>query len=174
LNAWHIAQLNVGRTVAPSDSPELADFMAALDRINALAESLPGFVWRLQSSGGNATDILVSQDPRFLVNMSLWSSVDSLFEFVYRSGHTEVMKRRREWFEKATQAHQVLWWIPAGHIPTVQEALERLEHLRREGPTERAFSFSRRYPPPGESGSPEDMKPEPYCGGWSSAILEGA
>jgi len=174
MSTWHIAQLNVGRAVAPPGSPELADFMAALDRINALAESSPGFVWRLQSSSGNATDILVSDDPRFLINMSVWASVEALFGFVYRSGHTEVMKRRREWFEKPVEAYQVLWWVPAGHIPTVQEALERLAQLRREGPTERAFTFSRRYPPPGESGSPEDMKPEPYCGGWGTAILGDA
>lgn len=147
VNAWHIAQLNVGRAVAPPGSPELADFMAALDRINALAESSPGFVWRLQSASGNATDILVSEDPRSLINMSVWSSVESLFEFVYRSGHTAVMQRRREWFEKPAQAHQVLWWIPAGQIPTIAEALERLEQLRREGPSERAFTFSRHYPP---------------------------
>jgi hypothetical protein len=174
MSTWHIAQLNVGRAVAPPGSPELADFMAALDRINALAESSPGFVWRLQSSSGNATDILVSDDPRSLINMSVWASVEALFGFVYRSGHTEVMKRRREWFEKPMEAYQVLWWVQAGHIPTVQEALERLAQLRREGPTERAFTFSRRYPPPGESGSPEDMKPEPYCGGWGPAILGDA
>jgi hypothetical protein len=170
MSTWHIAQLNVGRAVAPPGSPELADFMAALDRINSLAESLPGFVWRLQSDSGNATDIQVSDDPRFLVNLSVWSSVESLFEFVYRSGHTEIMKRRREWFEKPAQAHQVLWWVPAGHIPTVAEALERLMQLRREGPTPAAFSFSRRYPPPGEPGAPADMKPEPFCAGWGAAI----
>lgn len=170
MNAWHIAQLNVGRAVAPPGSPELAGFMAALDRINALAESSPGFVWRLQSSSGNATDILVSDDPRFLINMSVWSSVEALFGFVYRSGHTDVMKRRREWFEKPAEAYQVLWWIPAGHIPTVQEALERLAQLRREGPTERAFTFSRRYPPPGENGSPDGLKPEPYCSGWAAPM----
>ena len=170
---WHIAQLNVGRAVAPPGSPELADFMAALDRINALAEASPGFVWRLQSASGNATDILVSDDPRSLVNMSVWSSVESLFEFVYRTGHTEVMKRRREWFEKPLEAHQVLWWVPAGHLPSLEEALARLADLRRDGPSERAFTFSRRYPPPGDSGSPEDMKPEPYCAGWSPAALGG-
>jgi hypothetical protein len=174
MNPWHIAQLNVARAVAPPGSPALADFMAALDRINALAESSPGFVWRLQSSSGNATDILVSEDPLFLVNMSVWSSVESLFAFVYRSGHTEVMKRRREWFEKPAEAYQVLWWIPAGHIPSTQEALERLVSLRREGPTERAFNFSQRYPAPGESGSAEDMKPEPYCAGWGGALPGGA
>ncbi len=174
MKAWHIAQLNVGRAVAPPGSSELADFMAALDRINAMAESSPGFVWRLQSDSGNATDILVSQDPRFLVNMSVWSSVEALFAFVYRSAHTEVMKRRREWFEKSAEAYQVLWWIPAGHVPTPQEALERLEHLRREGPTERAFTFSQRYPSPAESGPPQDMKPEPYCNAWAPGIPEGA
>lgn len=174
MSKWHIAQLNVGRAVAPPGSPGLADFMAALDRVNALAESSPGFVWRLQSSSGNATDILASDDPRFLVNMSVWSSVEALFGFVYRSGHTDVMKRRREWFEKPAEAYQVLWWVPAGHIPTVQEALERLAHLRREGATERAFTFSQRFPAPGDSGSPEDMKPEPYCGGWSTAVLGDA
>jgi len=171
MTAWHIAQLNVGRAVAPPGSPELADFMAALDRINALAESSPGFVWRLQSASGNATDILVSDDPQSLVNMSVWSSLESLFAFVYRSGHTEVMKRRREWFEKPMEAYQVLWWIPAGHIPSIDEALERLAQLRREGPTPRAFTFSNRHPPPGEHGSPQDMKPEPYCAGWGAAAL---
>ena len=171
MNAWHIAQLNVGRSVAPPGSPELADFMAALDRINAMAEASPGFVWRLQSASGNATDILVSDDPQSLINMSVWSSIESLFAFVYRSGHTEVMKRRREWFEKPTEAYQALWWIPAGHTPSIEEALERLALLRREGPTPRAFTFNQRYPRPGEVGSAEDMKPEPYCGGWAAATL---
>jgi Domain of unknown function (DUF3291) len=170
VSPWHIAQLNVGRAVAPPGSPELADFMAALDRINALADSSPGFVWRLQSASGNATDILVSADPRSLVNLSVWSSVEALFAFVYRSGHTAVMQRRREWFEKPAQAHQVLWWVPAGHIPTTAEALERLAQLRREGPTPQAFTFGRRHPPPGQSGSPQDMQPEPYCVGWGAAV----
>jgi len=157
MNAWHIAQLNVGRAVAPPGSPELAEFMAALDRINALAESSPGFVWRLQSASGNATDILVSEDPRSLINMSVWTSVESLSAFVYRSGHSAVLQRRREWFEKPAEAHQVLWWIPAGRIPTVAEAMERLAQLRREGPSERAFTFGRRYPPAGMTG----LIPEP-------------
>jgi hypothetical protein len=174
MSTWHIAQLNVGRAVAPPGSPELADFMGALDRINALADAAPGFVWRLQSASGNATDILVSDDPRSLVNMSVWASVESLFAFVYRTAHTAVMQRRREWFERPAEAHQVLWWVPAGHIPTIEEALERLAHLRREGPTARAFTFGRRYPPPGELGSPEDMKPEPYCGGWEGTVLAEA
>ena len=166
MSHWHIAQLNVGRTLAPTDSPQLKEFMEALERINAQADATPGFVWRLQSDSGNATDIQVSEDPYFLINMSVWSSIETLFEFVYRSAHTQVMVRRRQWFERPTQAYQVLWWVPAGHLPSVEEALERLEHLRANGPTPRAFTFSQRYPVPGEPGNPQDMQPEPYCQGW--------
>ncbi|MBI3710909.1 MAG: DUF3291 domain-containing protein [Proteobacteria bacterium] len=165
--AWHIAQLNVARTVAPLDSPVLAEFMAALDGVNALAEASPGFVWRLKSDSGNATDIKVSDDPNFLVNMSVWQSVEALFAFVYRTGHNKVMVRRREWFDKPAEAYQVLWWIPAGHVPTVAEALARLAHLRAHGPTAHAFTFSERYPVPGAAGDPTDMRPEPYCVGWT-------
>lgn len=167
MSDWHIAQLNVGRTLAPADSPQLAEFMAALDRINAQADGSPGFVWRLQSASGNATDILVSADPNFLVNMSVWETLEALFDYVYRSAHTQVMVKRRQWFEKPTQAYMVLWWVPAGHIPSTAEALERLEHLRRHGPSPHAFTFSQRYPAPGEAGTPQDMKPEPYCAGWT-------
>ena len=152
MNEWHIAQLNVGRILAPTDSPKLAEFMARLDEINALADATPGFVWRLQSASGNATDIRVSEDPYFLVNMSVWATIESLFEFVYRTSHTAVMVRRRQWFERPTEAYQALWWVPAGHSPSVSEALDRLEHLRRNGPTAHAFTFSQRYPPPGELG----------------------
>ena len=141
MTRWHIAQLNVARAVAPLDSPELAEFMAALDGVNALAEASPGFVWRLKSESGNATDIKIENDPKFIVNMSVWDSVEALFEFVYRSAHTKVMVRRREWFEKPSEAFQVLWWVPEGHIPTVREAEEKLAHLREHGPTPDAFTF---------------------------------
>jgi len=163
---WHIAQLNVGRLIAPTDSPAVTDFMAALDRVNALADHSPGFVWRLQSDSGNATDIQVSADPQFLVNMSVWQSVEALFDFVYRSSHTKVMMRRRDWFEQPAQPFLCLWWVPAGHIPTVAEAMARLDHLRAHGPTARAFGFREKYPAPDIGGTPEDMKPEPYCVGW--------
>lgn len=164
---WHIAQLNVATAVAPLDSPELAEFMAALDGVNALAESSPGFVWRLKSASGNATDIQASDDPKFIVNMSVWESVEALFEFVYRSAHIKVMVRRREWFEKPAEAFQVLWWVPAGHEPTVGEAMARLRHLRQHGSSPYAFTFKERYPVPYVGGTPTDMKPEPYCVGWS-------
>lgn len=164
---WHIAQLNVARAVAPLDSPTLAEFMAALDGINALAEASPGFVWRLKSDSGNATDIKVGDDPNLIVNMSVWASVEALFDFVYRTSHTKVMARRREWFEKPAEAFQVLWWVPAGHRPTVEEALARLQNLRRHGSAPDAFTFKERYPAPGEMGQPTDMRPEPYCAGWA-------
>jgi hypothetical protein len=160
--SWHLAQLNVGRILAPIDSPQLADFVAQLDEINALAEASPGFVWRLVGDSGNATDVRVGDDPSQLVNMSVWASPELLFEFVYKTAHTRVMARRREWFEKI-EVFQVLFWVPAGHRPTVAEAMARLELLRVRGPSADAFTFKQRYPAPGELGAPTNMRPEPYC-----------
>ena len=148
MSGYQLAQLNVAWAKADMDDPLMADFMANLDRINALAERTPGFVWRLQSDSGNATDIQVTDDPRFIVNLTVWQDADSLFDFVYKSAHTPIMARRREWFEKRSEAIQVLWWVPAGHRPSVREALARLGRLNKEGPTEKAFTFKRRFPPP--------------------------
>jgi len=163
---YQIAQLNIGRTVAPVDDPRLADFMAWLDDINALAERTPGFVWRLQSESGNATDIQASADPTFIVNMSVWVSVESLFDFAYKSAHRLVVARRREWFRRPDGAYQVLWWVPEGHKPTVGEGLAKLAKLNADGPTPDAFTFKARFPQPDKIGGPEDMQPEPYCVGW--------
>ena len=140
----HIAEVNVGIARAGTDSPLMADFMAALDPINALADDAPGFVWRLQTEDGNATAIRPFEDERMLVNMSVWESIDGLAEFVYRSGHVEVMRRRREWFERIDLV-LALWWVPAGHIPSLAEARERLDHLAAHGPTPFAFTFRRRF-----------------------------
>jgi heme-degrading monooxygenase HmoA len=142
----HVAQLNIARGKAPLDSPLLAEFMAALDPVNALADSSPGFVWRLQTEDGNATSVRAFDDDRIIVNMSVWESIDALANFVYRSDHIAVMRRRREWFERVT-VHMVLWWVPDGHEPSVAEAEDRLEHLGRHGPTPYAFTFKRRYLP---------------------------
>jgi hypothetical protein len=142
---FHIAQLNIGRAKAPVDSPLLAEFMAALDPINALADGAPGFVWRLQTEDGNATSIRAFEDERMILNMSVWESVEDLVQFVYRSEHVDVMRRRREWFERIDM-YMVLWWVPAGKIPSVAEALERLEYLRERGPTPYAFTFKARFP----------------------------
>ena len=160
---WHLAQLNVARAFAPLDSQVLADFMAALDRINALAEATPGFVWRLKSSSGSAVDVRYGDDDRLIVNMSVWRSPEELFDFVYRSAHTAVMQRRRQWFEKLGEAHQVLFWVPVGHVPSLEEAMARLDELGQRGPSPSAFTFKARFPPPGNTEGSTDMKPEPYC-----------
>ena len=123
----HIAQLNIGRAVAPLDSPQLADFMNWLDEINALAEQSPGFVWRLQGDNGNNTDLKVSEDPLFIVNLSVWESIDDLHAFTYRSDHRTVFARRFDWFERADGPNVVLWWQPAGTVPDVYDALARLQ-----------------------------------------------
>jgi Domain of unknown function (DUF3291) len=146
-DAFHIAELNIALAKEPLDTPLLADFMAALDPINALADGAPGFVWRLQAEDGNATSIKAFEDERMIVNLTVWESVDDLVQFVYRSGHVDVMRRRREWFERILM-HMVLWWVPAGHIPGVDEALDRLAHLREHGPTPHAFTFRVQFPAP--------------------------
>ncbi len=144
---WHLAQMNVATARFATDDPRMEGFMSRLDGVNALADSQPGFVWRLQSDSGNATDIDAGGGPMFLVNMSVWESFEALSEFVYDTLHRDVMLRRREWFEKPKDAYQVLWWVEAGHRPTVEEGLERLSNLQENGPNPEAFSFSRSFPP---------------------------
>jgi uncharacterized protein DUF3291 len=147
MSDFHIAQLNIGRARGAVDGPVMAEFMALLDPVNAVADASPGFVWRLQTEEGNATALRPYEDDRMIVNMSVWESIDDLAAFAYRSGHVDVMRRRREWFERM-QVFMVLWWIPAGHLPSVAEAQERLEHLRVHGPTPHAFTFKARFPSP--------------------------
>jgi hypothetical protein len=145
----HLAQVNVARMLEPLDAPRLADFVAALDPINALADGAPGFVWRLQTEDGDATSIRAFDDDLLLVNMSVWESFEALGDFVYRSEHAGVMRRRREWFEQMRTVYVALWWIEAGDIPTVEDAKVRLEHLEANGPTPFAFTFKTPFPPPG-------------------------
>jgi Domain of unknown function (DUF3291) len=137
----HIAQLNVGRAVAPLEAPQLADFMAWLDGINAIAEASPGFVWRLQGDSGNNTDLKVTADPLFIVNLSVWESIEALHAFTYRSEHRTVFARRYDWFERRETPNMVLWWLPAGTLPDVSDALGRLRRLADLGPTPEAFTF---------------------------------
>lgn len=152
---FQLAQVNVGRLKAPIDHPMIKDFADNLDRINALAEGSPGFVWRLKGDGNNATDLAIGDDPLFIPNLSVWTDIPSLGAFVYRSGHIEIMRRRREWFEHM-DLYMTLWWVPAGHTPTVEEALEKLAHLEAHGPTAAAFTFKSPFPPPsGEAVEPE-------------------
>ena len=133
--------------MAPLESETLAGFVAALEPINALADGHPGFVWRLQTDAGDATSIRPTEDDLFLINMSVWSSLETLRAFVYTTAHVQVLRQRRAWFEQLATSHMVLWWVPAGHIPTVDEALARLERLRREGPTPAAFTFRAPFEP---------------------------
>lgn len=145
---YHLAQINVAHALAPLDDPLLADFVNQLDAVNALAEQSQGFVWRLQSESGNATDIKIGDDPNIIVNMSVWESRKELFAFVYRSNHRSVLARRLEWFAKPEKPTSALWWIPEGNNPTVEHGLSRLETLQQEGPTSEAFTFSDTFEPP--------------------------
>jgi len=145
---FHLAQINIGRLVAPLDDPKIAGFAAQLDPINALADAAPGFVWRLQSASGNATELAYNDDPFVIVNMSVWTSVEALRNYVYTSRHIEAFRDRAKWFEKMDKPHYCLWWIPAGHIPGVSEGRERLEHYQQHGPTPYSFWFSKLFPAP--------------------------
>lgn len=144
---FHLAQLNIARLREPLDSPLLADFVANLERINELADQSPGFVWRLETEEGDATALRPFGE-NYIVNLSVWQDVESLWQFVYKSAHTEIMRRRREWFHKMTEDHAVLWWVEAGAIPSEAEARERLEKLRKSGPGPQAFTFKQSFPAP--------------------------
>lgn len=145
---YHIAQLNVARAAAPFDDPVMSDFMARLDEINGLGDSSPGFVWRLKGDGGTSIELRSDDDPLFVVNLTVWESIDDLFAFTYRSEHKTVFARRFDWFERRSGPSVCLWWQPAGTIPSLEEALRRLGHLEEHGPTAEAFTFKQRFPPP--------------------------
>ena len=144
--AFHLAQVNIGRLRGPLDSPLLADFVSALAPINALADAAPGFVWRLQGDAGNATEFRFFDDQSIIVNMSTWESLEALSDYVYRSAHTEVMRRRKEWFE-SMPLYLALWWVPSGHRPSIPEAEARVRSLEHHGPTPFAFTFRQPFPP---------------------------
>jgi hypothetical protein len=147
--AWHLAQVNVAVLKAPLDSPRLRDFVEMLDPVNAIADAAPGFVWRLQTEDGDATSIRAFDDDRIIVNLTVWESPEALGDFVFATRHLEVLRRRREWFEKMATAYVAMWWIPAGTIPTVEEAKARLELLEERGPSPEAFTLREPFPPPG-------------------------
>ncbi len=148
MSEMQLAELNIGRMRGPIDSPTMAEFVARLDEINALADGTPGFVWRLQDEAGNATSLRPFDDDWLIINMSVWESVDALKAFTYSTMHNEVMRKRRQWFEPHLEAYFVMWWIPAGHIPTPMEARERLEYLQAHGESEQAFTFKRVFAAP--------------------------
>ncbi|MFI1581687.1 DUF3291 domain-containing protein [Embleya sp. NPDC020630] len=146
----HIAQFNVARMLAPLDTPTMVDFVAGLDPVNELADGAPGFVWRLtgEDEGVPSSTDIRPYDPDSIVTMSVWETPELLWEFVYRSGHLEYLRRRQDWFHHLAEITQVVWWIPAGTIPTVAEGKARLDHLREHGPTPYAFTFRNRFPAP--------------------------
>lgn len=141
MTTHHLAQINIARALAPMDSETMSGFVARLDEINALADGSPGFVWRLQSEAGNATDYRPYDDDRILLNMSVWESLAHLKGYVYRTAHAEVLRQRRQWFAQFEKPFAALWWVPAGHVPTIDEAKERLAALQERGPTAYAFDF---------------------------------
>lgn len=146
---FHLAQVNIGRARGEMTDPVMAGFAAALPEINALAEGSPGFVWRLQTEDGDATAIRPYDDPGILINLSVWTGLDALRGYVFSSDHTRYMRRRREWFERFERVYVALWWVPAGHRPSVAEAVERLAHLEVHGSTPHAFGFAEPFGPDG-------------------------
>lgn len=153
---WHLAQYNVARLIAPLDDPRLVDFVEALDRINKLGDDSPGFVWRHQNADGNSTGTRVGDDPNVVINYTVWDSVEALFAYTYHSDHVEVFRKRRDWFDDHNgQAYLAMWWVPAGTIPSVEEAEERLAHQRTHGPTPYCFTFKQRFPPPSVAANQE-------------------
>lgn len=146
--SWSLAQVNIARMKEPLDSPLLSTFVARLDEINSLADNAPGFIWRLQGYGGDATSIRVYEDELILVNLSVWQSPEHLRHYVYKTVHAEVMKQRRTWFERMDQLYYALWWIKTGHEPSPGEAKDRLDQLNQNGPTQDAFNFAQLFPSP--------------------------
>jgi len=138
---FHMAQVNIARMKAPLDSPVMAGFLERLDEINALADRSPGFVWRLQTPAGNATYLRPYDDDRILFNLSVWETPEALKEFVYRTAHAQLLRMRQQWFEQFAGAYIALWWVPAGHIPGIDEAKKRLAYLDSHGPTQFAFAL---------------------------------
>ncbi|MGG6266415.1 DUF3291 domain-containing protein [Leptolyngbya sp. AN03gr2] len=149
MQPYHLAQFNIARMLAPLHDPIMATFVEQLEEINTIADNTPGFIWRLVGDDAiGATSIRPYEDDRWLINLSVWESIEALSDYVYRSQHGRAMRTRRDWFEKSDQATFVLWWIQAGQIPTVEEAQIRLEHLRQHGTTPTAFTFRQPFPSP--------------------------
>jgi hypothetical protein len=144
---FHLAQINIGKAKSTMDSETMRGFVDRLDEINQLADTSPGFVWRLKD-GDNAVSLSVYEDPAIIVNMSVWEDLETLKNYVYRSVHIELLKERSSWFNKMAEAHHTLWWIPASHTPSIDEGKERLKHFQDKGATEFAFNFVKSFPAP--------------------------
>ena len=167
MSRYHLAQANIAKLIAPLEDPRIEGFRVQLDPINALAERSPGFVWRLKSDSGNATDIQAFEDPNILLNMSVWESMGALQQYVYKSAHVGVLRDRKQWTEKMEGPILVLWWVAAGHAPAPQDAVAKLAHLKQHGPTPEAFTFRHPFPAPDGASqvAPLDAR---FCE-WASA-----
>lgn len=163
MSYYHLAQFNIARLIAARDDPRVAEFFARIDEINALGEASPGFVWRLQTDEGNATSLHPYGDDMIIVNMSVWESIELLKAFAYKSAHNDVMRKRRQWFEPHQESYLVMWWVPTGYIPTVQEAKARLAYLQQHGETEHAFTFKRVFQPTEDGGRTTDEEAHGYA-----------
>ena len=152
--ATRVAHMNVARLRHPPGDPRVAGFIDNVSKVNAIAERSPGYVWRLQTPVGNATELRPYDDDLIIVNLSVWETPEALRNYVYRSAHAGVMRQRREWFERFAGMYYALWWVPAGHEPSVHEATARLEELRANGDTPRAFSFTHIFPAPDAPAAP--------------------
>lgn len=146
MTQYHIAQINIAQAKAPMDSETMKGFVDRLDEINALADKSPGFIWRLQTEAGDATAIQSFDNPLLIVNMSVWESLEALKNYVYKSDHVELIRDRSAWFNKMIDMHQALWWIPADHIPSVDEGKEKLDYLQKHGLSKTAFTFAKPFP----------------------------
>jgi len=162
MSSMQLAQLNIAHLNAPLDSPALSDFVDNLERINALAEKSDGFVWRLQTEDGNATSISYF-GTQVIPNLTVWKDIDSLHYFVYRTAHTQIMSRRKEWFERISEAYQVLWWVPEGHRPSLQEADAKLQQLRSNGAGPEAFTFKQSFTAPDSRDTPSVLSFDEPC-----------
>ena len=162
-DTFQLAQVNIGRARGETTDPVMAEFVARLAEVNALADASPGFVWRLQTEDGDATAVRPYADTRILVNLSVWTDLTALRAYVYRSAHSAVMRRRREWFERFESVYVALWWVPIGHRPSVAEAVECLAHLEQHGPTAFAFSFAMPFGAGGHPVPREDVGREDAC-----------
>lgn len=162
---YHLAQINIGRIRAPMNDPIMDGFRLALERINALAEATPGFVWRLQTEEGDATSIHAFDDPMLLINMSVWTSLEALHGYVYASDHTPFVRARRQWFEPFVGPMLALWCVPEGHLPAIAEGKAKLALLGEKGPTAEAFTFRRPFPAPGAEPKPGPDVDAEFCVG---------
>jgi Domain of unknown function (DUF3291) len=157
-SGYQLAQVNIALPVEPLTSARLAEFVALLDPVNALADAAPGFVWRLQTEDGDATSVRAFGDDQLIVNMSVWESLDALSDFVFGGFHAEVLRRRREWFARLRDPYAVAWWIPTGTLPSIADAEDRLAALREQGPTPYAFTMLRAWPPPESAATPASTR----------------